>query len=113
MFVVTLKVDGGGAAVVACQEIIQDPFLPAHVILRDVMALDWPFRGKFLEVKNWSVQKSTVATYMHGTLKAAPTIREDMLTGDPKMVPHPPGTIPQQTLVTPGQEHRLPEPEDG
>ena len=113
VFLVMLRVDNGGSALVACRDIIQDPFLSDHVVLMDVVALSWPFRGKFLDVRRWSVMKSSILNYMCGDLMDEPTLTVDMLGGEGQTVPWPPGSTPSQPLVTEGREGELDKaPED-
>ena len=113
LFLVMLQVDNGGSALIVCREIAQDPLLPNNAILLDVVALDWPVSGKFMDVKNWSVMKSSILNYMMGELKDVPTMTVDMLSGEEKKIPYPPGALPSQPLVTPERAGELTDSPEG
>ena len=71
LFLVTLKMEGGGSAVVACTELAQDPLFPDKVILGGVHELTWPYQDKTLQVRQWSVNKDRVLYWMVGLIEDA------------------------------------------
>jgi hypothetical protein len=99
LFLVLLKTDNErGSVVVACTGLQQDPMFPTHVILENVQALSWPFHGRFLEVQQWSVDKSVIINWMVGPLKQAPDLTPDLLEGKEQDIPWPPKSKPSRDL---------------
>jgi hypothetical protein len=100
IFLVLLKTDGNGSAIVACTELAQDPLFPNQVILGNTQGLSWPFQGRFLGVRQWSVNKDSVINWMVGPLQQAPELTQELLEGKGQQVPWPPGSLPTSELVT-------------
>jgi len=99
VFVVMVKVDNGGSALVVCQELRQDPLFPDQVMLMNVQALSWPIQGSWLKVTQWSVKKTSVLNWMAGPLRAEFDLTMDVLEGKQVDLPWPPGTKPSEMLV--------------
>jgi len=100
LFLVLVKMDNGGSAVVACKELAQDPLFPGKVVLVGVQALSWPFQGQFLHVQQWSIDRDVVLNWMCGPLEQTPELTAELLSGTPQKVPWPPGSKPTSELVT-------------
>jgi hypothetical protein len=65
MFIVALKIEGGGLFTVRCRDIVKDSVVPGNVVLircLDPIPTQW---GK-LETEAWSISPSDIANYMQG-----------------------------------------------
>jgi len=67
MFIVALKVEGGGLFTIRCRDIVKDSIVEGNVVL--IRCLDpVPTQWGMLETEAWSVNPADIGNYMQGEI---------------------------------------------
>lgn len=100
IMLVSLKTDDGrGSALLACTGIKKDPVVPDNRILENVVGLAWPYEGTMIRVSQWSVNKKSINHWMIGDVVPPQSLTLADLEDARRVVPRPPGTVPEQGLA--------------